>query len=269
MRLPDKLTVIENRAVGGGILDKRAKNGVVEFELRKIADPDLDAERLRAGVNDFNGLRMAIVCDEKHFSIGNDRMTKRHRFGGGGGFIEKRRVRDIERGKIGNHRLKIKQRFESALREFGLIRRVGGVPAGIFQNVSLNDWRRDAIGITGADERARRPYSFSKSRAVRPALRSPILLPANLMADSAGYFSESPPRSSDRDFRTDIVEHLRHFRFVRPDVTSREGIEISFVFAHLHLRRLRKAKNASSLPVTRKLSGATIVGTPRSLPPLL
>ena len=56
-------------------------------------------------------------------------MTKRHRFGGGGRFVEQRRVRDIQRGQIGDHRLKIQQRFEPALRDFGLIRRVGGVPA--------------------------------------------------------------------------------------------------------------------------------------------
>src|SRR5207244_6051732 len=57
-------------------------------------------------------------------------------------------------GKIDNHCLKIEQCFETTLSEFGLVRRVGSVPPGIFENVSLNDWRRDAIVITGADERA-------------------------------------------------------------------------------------------------------------------
>ena len=38
---------------------------LVEFELRIIADHNFDAERLRAGLNDFNRLRMAIVRDEE------------------------------------------------------------------------------------------------------------------------------------------------------------------------------------------------------------
>ena len=174
MCLLNKLTVIVNRPVRGGILDKCAKNGVVEFELRKIVDLDLDADRLRPGANDFNGLRMAVVRDEKHFPVGNDRMTKRHCFGGGGGFIEKRRVRNIELGKIDNHCLKIKQRFQSALSELSLIGRVSGVPAGIFQNVSLDDWRCDAIRITSADERAEHLVLFRNRAQFRQrfALRS-------------------------------------------------------------------------------------------------
>ena len=42
MRLLYKFTVIVNPAIGGGILHKRAENGVVEFETRVIADLDLD-----------------------------------------------------------------------------------------------------------------------------------------------------------------------------------------------------------------------------------
>ena len=53
-----------------------------------------------------------------------------------------------------DHRLEIQQRFEAALGNLGLIRRVLRVPAGIFQNVALDDRRRDAIVIAHADERA-------------------------------------------------------------------------------------------------------------------
>ena len=42
MRLPDELGVIVDRAIGRGILNKRAENCAVEFELRVIADLDLD-----------------------------------------------------------------------------------------------------------------------------------------------------------------------------------------------------------------------------------
>ena len=81
-------------------------------------------------------------------------VAHRHRLGGGGGFVEQRGVGDVERGEVGDHRLEIQQRFEPALGNFGLIRRVLRVPAGIFQHVALDDRRRDAIVIALADERA-------------------------------------------------------------------------------------------------------------------
>ena len=43
-----------------------------------------------------------------------------------------------------DHRLEIQERLKPALRDLGLVRRVLGVPARIFQNISLNHRRRDA-----------------------------------------------------------------------------------------------------------------------------
>ena len=98
---------------------------------------------------------MTIIGDEKSFPASNDCVTKRHCFGRRSRFIEKRSVSDIERGKIGHHGLEIEKRLEPALRELSLVRRVGGVPTGIFQDVPLNDRRGDAIRVAGADKRAR------------------------------------------------------------------------------------------------------------------
>ena len=70
-------------------------------------------------------------------------MAHGHGFGGGGGFIEQGSVGDFEAGEIDDHGLEIQQGFESALRNFGLVRRVLGVPAGIFEDVALNHGRRD------------------------------------------------------------------------------------------------------------------------------
>ena len=100
----------------------------------------------------------SIVCGwhisetKNVFASADDRMTKRHRLGRGGRFVEQRGICDIERGQVGDHRLKIEQRFEAALRNLGLVRRVGRVPAGIFQNVALDDRRHDAIGVAGPNE---------------------------------------------------------------------------------------------------------------------
>ena len=46
---------------------------------------------------------------------------------------------------------KIEQRFETALRDFGLIRRVGRVPARVFEHVAQDDAGGEAIGVAEAD----------------------------------------------------------------------------------------------------------------------
>ena len=152
MRGLDKRFVIDDRALGGRILEENAEDLVGERKGFVVADCDLDAERLGARLHDLDRLRMAHFRDKKCVAPADDRMTKRHRFRRGGRFVEQRGIGDIERGQIGDHRLKIEQRFEAALRNLGLVRRVGRVPAGIFQNVALDDRRRDAIGVAGANE---------------------------------------------------------------------------------------------------------------------
>src|SRR5205823_10574322 len=94
---------------------------------------------------------MTIVSDKKRFAIRNDRMAKRHCLGRRSRFIQKRSIGDLEPSQIGDHRLKVEEGFEPALRQFGLIRCVSGVPARVLENVSLDNWRRNAIGIATAD----------------------------------------------------------------------------------------------------------------------
>ena len=87
----------------------------------------------RPGLHDFDRLRVAHFRDEKSVASGDDRMAERHRLGRGGRFVEERRVRDVERGEVGHHGLEIEQRFEAALRDLGLVGRVGGVPTRDFR----------------------------------------------------------------------------------------------------------------------------------------
>ena len=51
--------------------------------------------------------------------------------------------------------MEIQKRFEPALGKLGLIGCVSGIPAGIFENVSLNYRRRDGVGIARAGEISR------------------------------------------------------------------------------------------------------------------
>ena len=154
VRVFDERLVVDDAPSVVGYCRSTPKIFVGKLKGFVIADDDFDAERLRARLHDLDGLRMAASRNEESVAPARDRVTERHRFGGGGGFVEQRGVGDIERGEVGDHRLEIEQRFEPALRDLGLIRRVGGVPAGIFENVALDDRRDDAVGITGANEAA-------------------------------------------------------------------------------------------------------------------
>lgn len=226
MRLPNESTVIENRAIGRRVLHKSAKDRVVEFEPREIVDLDLDAKRFCACVHDFDGLWMTIIGDEKDFPVSNDCVTKRHCFGGRGRFIEQRSVGNIERGEIGHHGLEIEQRFEPALRELGLIRRVGRIPTGIFEDVSPNDRGRNAIGVAGANKRAR-----------------DLIFPAITRSSASASLSDFASGKFNCRFRRiffGIAASMSASRFSKPssrnitsisslfgtDVTACEGIEI-------------------------------------------
>src|SRR5260370_9556592 len=128
--------------------------------MRIITDCNLDAEWVRACLNNSNCLRMTIIGDKKYFpdtwvSAPGYSLTKRHRFSCGGRFVQHRCIGNVERRQVDDHLLEIQQRFESSLRDFRLIRRISGVPPGILQDVSLNDGRCDAVVVASPDERAR------------------------------------------------------------------------------------------------------------------
>ena len=78
-------------------------------------------------------------------------LEQRHRLGRGRRLVEERRIRHRHPRQIAHHRLEIEQRFEAALRDFGLIGRVGRVPAGILEHVALDDGRRDRVVVPEAD----------------------------------------------------------------------------------------------------------------------
>jgi hypothetical protein len=66
-------------------------------------------------------------------------------------FVEQRGARHVEPAQIHHHGLEVEQRLEAALGNFGLVGRVGRVPAGIFQDVALDHRRQDGVGVAHAD----------------------------------------------------------------------------------------------------------------------
>ncbi len=108
-----------------------------------VADDDLDAQGSGAGADDVDGLGMAGLGDEDGAAVvlAFEAVAHGHGFGGGGAFVEQRGVGDVQAGEVGDHGLEIEQGFEAALGDFGLVRGVLGVPAGVFEDVALDDRR--------------------------------------------------------------------------------------------------------------------------------
>ncbi len=91
-------------------LDQRAEHAVVQIRLLKIADDQLDAERLGPCTQHIDRLREARVRDEELRRTTTvldptrlHAMQHRHRLGGGGRLVEQRRVRDLHPGQVGHH----------------------------------------------------------------------------------------------------------------------------------------------------------------------
>jgi hypothetical protein len=84
-------------------------------------------------------------------ALRQERLHHMHRLGGGRRLVQQRGIRDLESGQIAHHRLEVQEGFEATLRDLGLVRRVRRVPTGVLQDVSLDDRRRDAIGVTHAE----------------------------------------------------------------------------------------------------------------------
>ena len=146
--------VIVDLAEGIGILQQHAE-AVDAGGFGVIADMQLEAHRLGAGVQHFQRLRMHAARHEEDIGLGLARaLGQRHRLGGGGGFVQQGRVGDLHAGEVGAQRLEVDQRFHAALRNFRLIRRVGRVPGRILEDIAQDHVRRVRTVVALADKAA-------------------------------------------------------------------------------------------------------------------
>ena len=160
VRALDRRAKIGHRATLVRILQQdaeRLRNRLLR-NAREIDDFDLDVERLGAAAQDVERLRVAPFGDEKQALAGADLlrlqpMEHRHRFARGRALVEERRRRDVHAGQVANDRLEIEQRFEAALRNLSLIRRIRRVPARILEDVAQDHARSHASVVAHADVR--------------------------------------------------------------------------------------------------------------------
>ena len=147
----DNILQVLHVAVFADVLEQRAE--VFAFiRFGKIADHQLEAEIFGAGFHHVQSLRIDALVHKETLGFHLAHAVRhRHRFGGSGRLVQQRRTRHGETGQIDTHLLEVQQRFQTTLRDFRLIRGVGGIPTRIFQYVAQNHVRHTSRVITQTD----------------------------------------------------------------------------------------------------------------------
>ena len=142
-------------AVGRRVGDDRARDVRGNVVGAEVDVEELDAQGLGAGAHDRERLRQeAGVEDERTQVLATGGAAhERHRLGGCGALVEQGGVRGGQAGQVGDHRLVVQQRLEPALRDLGLVGRVGRVPGRVLQHVASDDGRRHGGVVAEADHR--------------------------------------------------------------------------------------------------------------------
>ena len=132
VRGADLATQVPHLASCAGVLQHDGERG---SDRRRIAGRHIhqrDAGRCRAGGQHRAGLGMHVGTDRQRVGLGAAQPVRhRHRLGRRRRFVQQRGVGDRQAGQVTDHGLEIEQRLEPALRDLGLIGRVGGIPAGV------------------------------------------------------------------------------------------------------------------------------------------
>ncbi|MNZ55197.1 hypothetical protein D3C78_731190 [compost metagenome] len=148
-----QFAVVEDVAIARRVLQQHTEVGAGVADFTLVADHHLDAQRLGAGGQHVEGLRMAVAGDEEGIAAAvlRQALAEGHGLGGGGAFVEQGGVGHRQAGEIADQSLEVQQRFQAALGDFRLVRGVGGVPGRVFQQVAQDRAGRVAGVVALAD----------------------------------------------------------------------------------------------------------------------
>ena len=155
--LGDEGAVVADGAVGIGVLEDAGEEVGRELQLFVAAHAQGDALWHGAGAHHGQRLREDAFVDEDGVGAGfllvagAQGVHHGDGFGCGGAFVQQRAVGQGHAGEVAHGGLEVHQCFQAALRHFGLVGGVGGVPHGIFEHVALDDGGRDGVIPAAAD----------------------------------------------------------------------------------------------------------------------
>ena len=148
---------VVDAAVGGGHLHQHgevvATGDQLVPRLGRIGECHLQPQRRGAGLDDVDHLRVAVGGDHEGVALAlHAALGQRHGFGRGGGFVEHAGVGNRHARQVADHGLEVDECFHAALADLGLVRRVGGVPGRVLQDVAQDDTGRVGAVVALADE---------------------------------------------------------------------------------------------------------------------
>mmetsp|Transcript_5756 Transcript_5756/g.19100 ORF Transcript_5756/g.19100 Transcript_5756/m.19100 type:complete len:290 (-) Transcript_5756:103-972(-) len=154
VHLVGEVAIREDRAIRRRVLDQRAAEALLRRVGCVVALDHGDAVPFGPRAHHRLGLGVHPLVDEKDALSAGSSVDHGHRLGGGGRLVEQRRVAHLHRCQVRDHRLKVHQRLEPALRHLGLVGRVLRVPARVLQHVAQDHRRRLAVVVPHPEHRA-------------------------------------------------------------------------------------------------------------------
>ena len=153
MEALNQFAIVEHVTVACGVLQQGAEEDRYVAHFALVGNHYFNAQWLGTGAQHVQGLRVTVAGGEKAVAgfVLAQAFAEGHGFGSGGGFVEQRGVGDRQAAEVADQGLEVKQRFETALGNFRLVGRVGGVPGRVFQEVAQDRRRRVAVVVTLAD----------------------------------------------------------------------------------------------------------------------
>jgi len=190
VRRRDRRAWVAHRATGPGVLQQHPEQltlGLRGDRLRAgLRHHQLDAQRLRPGAQHLQGLRQAVRVGQEDAPPAGHPAGQSHRLGRRRGLVQQGCPGHRQPAEVGHHGLEVQQRLQPALRDLRLIGRVGGVPAGVFQQVPADHRRGDRAVVAESDHRGeqlvtgREPAQLGlrlllgqRRRQVQPAVGDP------------------------------------------------------------------------------------------------
>ena len=226
-----KVLVIAHLAVSRRILHDRAELAARKVVIVEPVADDFDPERFAACEQQVERLRENILVDEQHVASLLDRLTgterkhHQHRLRGSRRFVQQRAVTHLHTGQADHRSLEIEQRFETALRNLGLIRSVRGVPRRVLEHVAQDYSRRSRAVIPHTDQAA---VDFILAADLTDVVCKFIL--AHAFSRQIERFFETDRRRNDLrnqlfdTFHSDHPEHLREFLLSHADMALNKFI---------------------------------------------
>ena len=137
-------------------LKQHPKHIGIPTEGLRLGSLQHNAQGFGAGLQHRPGLRQHRRIHQKTLGVWPfaNRQAQPHRLCSRSGLIQQRSVGNREPRQLADQGLKVEQRFEAALGDFGLVRGVSGVPGRVLEHMAFDQRRGRGVVITQANQRA-------------------------------------------------------------------------------------------------------------------